>query len=186
MLKYALCTPKLGSLSTIQKLQEVHFTPSIDTEKYWGKPENTLSILPFLYAPAIKHISAMIEELKSFQWPCSNMPNPSTLTSLNIKLLREGTIGNILAHCPNLHTLAYHFYADADKNWPPAFLSCHDLATSLSHVKPTLTSLTLTGFFRDSYKLMGEPSVGMYTTLTVLPTFPVLEKLDMPFIILLD
>lgn len=109
MLKSALCGENNFGLSNFEKLREVTFSPRICIERLWGrnhndeKPDNSLCSLTFFSAPAIEHITATIEEPETFQWPGSP-PSPSTLTSLDLTLLREGTIGHILSRCRNLHT----------------------------------------------------------------------------------
>lgn len=185
MMINTLCHPLSGTLPKFNRLQEIYFSQQLDTGEKGGRRSNTLFVLSFFYAPNIKHISSVIDEPLSFIWP-STPPTASTLTSLHTSVLRENSLGEILQHCPNLKSLSYHFFADPDCMSPPAFLNCFELGKSLSHVQHTLTSLTLSGKFDTSGEILeeNETDPGMHGTITSLPSFPSLERLEVPLIFL--
>lgn len=191
MFKHALYEPNVYGFSKFEKLEEVQFSPRIDIEKEWGRkgndkrPNNSLCPLTFFYAPVIQHITATIEEPKVFEWPISP-PALSTLTSLDITLLREDTLGHILSRCHKLQSLSYRWFGDADCRQPRPVLSCPNLNSSLLSVKGTLKTLMLSGYIAVWEWDCGQiPPTGMDSTLTVLPKFTQLEELEVPMIFLL-
>ena len=201
MLKTALCGfgEKNFGISNFEKLREVTFSPRICIEKLWGrgnndeKPNNSPCSLIFFSAPAIEHITATIEEPQIFQWPGSP-PSPSTLTSLDLTLLREGTISHILSRCRNLQTLAYHFYADkASKHSHDrvqrslrALMVGERLMSSLALVQGTLKSLVLTAHVtaHDFDGHEGDPE-SIDKPISLRGSFLQLETLEIPIVFLL-
>lgn len=224
VLKTLLCSPEQSregkeqterfALSSFESLQEVTFTPSIDSEGYrhyipfsqrnitWGESRRDIvytAVLPFLYAPRIERIRATIEEPHTafhwLSWDDSNtsatareIPPPiaKTLKHLDITLLREENLGKILAQCPKLEALRWKFRANPHRMYPAPFLDCRVLEGALENVKGTLTSLVLELYFEDSRDISEyTPVHGILSTLTSLRSFPLLERLAIPWVLLL-
>jgi hypothetical protein len=95
---------------------------------------------------------------------------PANLTTLEVKLPRERSLGALLKTTQNLQALTWNFYSHPDLDWPAPFLDCKNLASSLSHVCTTLEELTITARF-DHSAVIDDPPMGVHGTLTTLIAF---------------
>ncbi|KAH7383493.1 hypothetical protein BKA64DRAFT_682460 [Cadophora sp. MPI-SDFR-AT-0126] len=197
MLKHALRTDGLTGVSVfisdLTSLRKVnlsgvlHITTNGRGITVQKNPKLILFVLLFLYSPGIQHLSAIVDDPGSLVWP-TNTACSSTLTSLHLSKIREGNLGQILSHCPNLQTLSYFWYVDEDCSSPLLpFLDCQSLDYSLSYVQTSLKLLRIAADFQptwiDCVDLL--PPRGMIGTITTLPKFLLLEKLEIPFFLLL-
>ena len=57
-------------------------------------------------------MSASIQNPDKWAWPAPYRPVPSKLKSLDLKIIREGCLGELLAVTKNLETLRWKWYYD--------------------------------------------------------------------------
>lgn len=191
VLTYAFCNPSCNSPEKLQSLRRVDLNFHFWTETWRTRLVPRLAsdlafIGPFLHAPSIEHLSAVIEEPYTSDW-IKKLPEASSLRSLQLSVLREKSLGEILRCCPRLDSLEYLWYADKKCELPPSFLHCVDLAQSLDHISLTLRYLKLSVEFQpsDSADEGWQAPFGIDGTVTTLPKFALLEDLEIPFILLL-
>ncbi|KAJ9150057.1 hypothetical protein NKR19_g5453 [Coniochaeta hoffmannii] len=169
-----------GCPRLFQNVSEVHFALSNDM-RYRVNSRNTAAYLRLFYLPSIERLTVSIDNPhKPFQWPLTQPPSPSRLTYLDLGMLREDHLGKVLAATPNLKTLRWGWvHADTIQD---RFVSpCIDLdkiAADLSHVRRTLTSLTVTAETEPS----GGESLVVWVkgSLAPLATLEALTSLHLP------
>jgi hypothetical protein len=145
-----ICEPEIYKLSNFQHLQELSFIGSESRDEACDrKTKNTADILSFFYLPNLQHMSASIENPDKWSWPAphAHAPTLSKLKSLDLRKIREGYLGEILAVTKNLETLCWKWYYDNDV-WDDfavtQTLNLNQTGTALSHVQKTLKDLTIT------------------------------------------
>lgn len=195
MMRYALRTGghirETSIISKFESLQTIKFPNWPWAESRNGKaiqvnPQFIDLVLLCFHCPGIRHLTAVVEAPGTLLWPLDTS-YCSTLTYLDISMVREMDLGTILSHCPRLETLSYHYYVDQDCGSPPPFLNCYTLQQSLTLVRNTLKSLRIAVTFQGTSfdcETQWLP-FGMIGTIENLPTYPLLEKLEIPFIVLL-
>ncbi|KAH7364837.1 hypothetical protein BKA65DRAFT_573392 [Rhexocercosporidium sp. MPI-PUGE-AT-0058] len=197
MLKHVIRTDGLTGvspfISDLKSLRTVTFPGSLGIHTngrgitVQKNPQLILFVLLFLYSPSIQHLSAIIEDPGLLVWP-ANTACSSSLTSLFLSKIREANLGQILSRCPSLQTLSYYWYVDQDGYSPlPPFLNCYSLDNSLLHIENSLKSLRIATEFQPTEQNHDDniPPRGIIGTIKTLPNFLLLEKLEIPFILLL-
>ncbi|RJE26611.1 hypothetical protein PHISCL_01025 [Aspergillus sclerotialis] len=110
------------------------------------KTKNTADVLPLFYLPSLQCMSVSIRNPEVWTWP-TDLPVPSKLTFLNLTSIREGQLGEILAVTQNLKTLRWEWYYDAGvaDEFVTKTIALDQIASAISHVRDSLTDLTITG-----------------------------------------
>jgi hypothetical protein len=106
---------------------------------------NTADVLPFLYLPSVKQLSASIENPFTFSWPATHPPSPSNLRSLKLRSIREPFLGQLLSVMGQLQTLDWEWYYDPefrDQVQTPV-IDLNEITTAISYVRETLTELVI-------------------------------------------
>lgn len=89
----ALCEEGDYRLPTFRHLRDVTYRLRHSQFRVmFGK--NTVNVLPFFYLPEIQTLSVTLDNPIAFDW-IIRMPNPSTITSLNLGSIRETHLGRV-------------------------------------------------------------------------------------------
>lgn len=144
-------------------------------------PRNTTNVLPFLYLPALKRISAAIENPPVFEWPAKHPPF-SPLTSLDIGILREGMLGPIISIFKALRRrwCWSYFEDDSDRRGDRTF-NLGQMIDDLTPAKDTLVEITIPAQLGSKYGEMGtEPPLTLLGSFKALVRFGALKRLEAP------
>ncbi|KAH6880833.1 hypothetical protein B0T10DRAFT_581538 [Thelonectria olida] len=151
MLRSALVRPTYCSLPNFQKLQKVTYSRNLEPRRYPAvrgyaglAGSSSPDALSLFYLPAVQHISACITNPAVFSWP-AYVPDPSTLTSLDISMLREPHLGGLLRVTKSLQKLRWQWWQEPMWGGITPIINLEQLLDALSHVRETLTDLSLTG-----------------------------------------
>ncbi|OJJ98444.1 hypothetical protein ASPACDRAFT_53325 [Aspergillus aculeatus ATCC 16872] len=146
------------------------------------RPLGQSLVLPFFYLPHVKHISAAVENTGTFAWPVACLPDPSSLTSIYLADIREANLGSLLSVTRNLQSLRWTWYYDygvLDAIVVP-IINLDGIAAALSHVRDTLTDLTI---FAEAPLGGGDqfhPAVKTEGSLRTMVEFDKLKRLQIP------
>ncbi|GAQ43073.1 hypothetical protein AtubIFM56815_008386 [Aspergillus tubingensis] len=188
VLNSALCRPKMYRLPTFQHLRDVSFHRVVGDDG--TKPnltprdrsKNTANVLPLFYLPNVQSMSVTVENPDEFTWPAAHLPDPSKLTSLDLTAVREAYLGNLLLVTPNLKTLRWAWYYDygVEDDFVSPIVDLDGVAAALSHVRSTLTDLTITADAPIGGNEQFYPAVKMEGSLHALVDFDELKRLQIP------
>ncbi|KAL6231362.1 hypothetical protein BDW75DRAFT_243961 [Aspergillus navahoensis] len=145
VLRSAILEPGSYRLPRFQDLREVTFMCRRAWDEIWEK-KNTADVLPLFYPPNLQRMSAYIQNPKEWAWPAAQLPMLLDLTSLDLAIIREGCLGKVLAATPNLETLRWEWLFDWgvwDRVFMTQTIDLNKIAADLSHVRGTLTDLTI-------------------------------------------
>ncbi|EEP82610.1 predicted protein [Uncinocarpus reesii 1704] len=150
MFHSALCEDRkcrLPSFNHLRDVSSVYFTLGIDYRRFVTY-RNTQDVLPLFYLPSVERISTLIDNPINFTWPAGNLPNPSGLKSLELLMIREGNLGQVLSVTTGLEKLAWEWYYRDDlmDHFVTDTFDFDLIAADLSHVRNTLTHLTISAF----------------------------------------
>ncbi|PYI14914.1 hypothetical protein BO99DRAFT_343837 [Aspergillus violaceofuscus CBS 115571] len=189
LLQSAICNPGMYKLPDFQHLRAVSFHPYDDSGAPYtalrSRGQSPLSqslVLPLFYLPKIQRISAAVENTDTFAWPTDCLPDPSKLTSIYLADIREANLGSLLSVTRNLRSLRWTWYYDAgvhDAIVVP-IVNLDGIAAALSHVRDTLTDLTI---FAEAPLGGGDqfyPAVKMEGSLRTMVEFDKLKRLQIP------
>lgn len=169
-------------LPDFRNLRNVSFLLPKDEDEARDKEiKNTADILPFFYLPELEHLSASIENPAEFTW--STAPIISNLTSLDLTTIRELYLGELLSVTQNLKTLHWHWYYDngvKDKFTTPV-IYLNQFAAAISHVRGTLTDLTISAESGIGGGDQFLPSVKIEGSLHTMADWDMLERLQVPW-----
>lgn len=145
----------------------------------------TADVLSLFYLPSVRHISS-IATILAPRWPLVAQPDASNLTSLELTLVREGHLGQILSVTRNLQKLRWGwFYREDLTECDKCVTNVIDLdkiVTDLSHVRDTLTDLTITAWTEADPFLPQLLTTGSFEGMT---HFAALTSLEAPLPFLL-
>ncbi|KAL7893893.1 hypothetical protein HDV63DRAFT_384577 [Trichoderma sp. SZMC 28014] len=182
MLRASLCQTVDCNLPRFQHLQKVYMNIQDEAPIRHPGMQNTADVLSLFYLPAARSISAVIDNPAVFTWP-ADAPNPSLLTSLHIRGVREGNLGHILATTKNLKTLEWQWrYMPVLRNETNTeIINLDQIAKDLSFVKDTLEDLRLLGAVSSDPELDDDlPWLQFQGSLKPLRRFEKLQKLLIP------
>ncbi|PTB66494.1 hypothetical protein BBK36DRAFT_1169085 [Trichoderma citrinoviride] len=139
---------------------------------------NTADVLPLSHLSSVRSITAEIDNTVVLEWP-TYTPNPSNITTLDLKVLREGHLGRILATRKNLKTLKWEW------SWEPYqtdginnhVINLHQITADLSFVQGTLESLQLSATVKLEHQ---DPRPRINGSLKCLEDVRNLRKLQVP------
>lgn len=178
-----------NNLPRFQRLQEVTWSSSMDLEAK-GSPANTVDGLTLFYLPNVRRIAARIENPTAFAWP-AGMPDPSSLTSLELKVAREPLLAQILAVTRNLRSLRWQWFChysegSQDPYHASPVIDLDQFMLAISQVRGTLTELVVSGGtdFGDCINL-NRPGLRVEGSLRDLSEFPKLSRFEAPLPVLL-
>ncbi|RAH68448.1 uncharacterized protein BO66DRAFT_377357 [Aspergillus aculeatinus CBS 121060] len=189
LLQSAICEPGMYRLPDFQHLRAVSFHSYDNSGELYttlrSRDQSPLSqslVLPFFYLPNVQRIAAAIENTGTFAWPAACLPDPSKLTSIHLADIREANLGSVLSVTRNLQSLRWTWYYDAgvhDAIVVP-IVNLDGIAAALSHVRDTLTDLTI---FAEASLGGGDqfyPAVKMEGSLRTMVEFDKLKRLQIP------
>jgi hypothetical protein len=190
MLRSALCEESTNShLSSFAYLEDVsadsaclHYNVRRKTQT-----RNTQDILPLFYLPSVKRIRALVDNPAIFAWTGKNPPNSRSLTTLDLTMLRERHLGQVLSVTPRLQKLEW----DWNYRWDLAddsvtdIIDLNQIAMGLSHVKETLTDLTITAGSERYKAELEDPEVQFSGSFNVFGGLDNLKRLQVPIPFLL-
>jgi hypothetical protein len=178
----AVCgRPRTSSYPAFHHLKEI----SIDFGdwRYFARPGPDLrDVLPFFYVPSVEHITVSIRNPDVFSWPDNRPPIAGSLTSLDIRCLREGPLGDILSATPSLKTLKW-FWFFQDTSITSIVIDLDQAAKSLSCVQSSLSELIITADTGAPEGFL--PTVTTRGSLKGIVEFPHLKKFSAPLPFLL-
>lgn len=154
---------------------------------YQGKARigssNTSDILTVFYSRTIRHISASIDNPLTFSWPGEAPPTPTNLTSLELAVLREGHLGELLSVTKNLRKLKWEWLLTPKAKRPGVkdIIDLNQIAADLSHVRHSLTDLTITADIDDSWRNYDMELLEFRGSFAALADFDGLKDLEIPF-----
>ncbi|CAG8428421.1 unnamed protein product [Penicillium salamii] len=190
MLRSALCEESTNShLSSFARLEDVsadspclHYNIRRQTQK-----RNAQDILPVFYLPSVKRIRALVDSPATFAWIGRNPPNPRSLTTLDLTSLREKHLGQVLSVIPRLQKLEWdwHYRWDLRDDCVTDIIDLDRIAAGLSHVKETLTDLTITAGSERSKDDLEDPDVQFSGSFKVFSGLQNLKLLQVPIPFLL-
>ncbi|OKO99951.1 hypothetical protein PENSUB_8168 [Penicillium subrubescens] len=187
VLRSAICEPMNYKLPSFEHLQDVSFLLNLGQNYVREKQSKDIAALSLFYLPNIRHMSASIENLTTFSWPKAHLPTPSQLTSLDLTKIREIYLGELLSVTPNLKSLhwkwQYDHGLDDDLNLP--ILDLDRIAAAISHVRGTLTELTITGCCEIKGDDQWIPSIEIKGSLNAMVNWAMLKKLQIPWAFLM-
>ncbi|KAJ3541422.1 hypothetical protein NM208_g733 [Fusarium decemcellulare] len=105
ILRAALFEPSRHQLPTYEHLREVDFS-QWPRERKPKDYKNTQDVLPFVYLPHIRDLSIGIDDTDELNWP-SHPPTSTSIQSLKLSKLREGSLGTFLSGFTSLRKLQY-------------------------------------------------------------------------------
>ncbi|KAJ5499859.1 hypothetical protein N7453_008910 [Penicillium expansum] len=147
MLRSALCEKNvyLSPFSHLQDVEALFPGVGLFVRKYTDA-RNTADVLPLFYLPFVERIRVLVDNPPTFIWPGKTLPNPSKLVSLDLTMLREGHLGQVLSTTPNLRKLKWDWYfrRDLQDEYVTDIIDLDQIAADLSHVRNSLTDLTIT------------------------------------------
>lgn len=172
ILRSSLCKPL--DHRPFQRLKQVHCHLA-DNVSYLSS-RNAAEVLPLFYIPSVEHISALIDDrATSFEWPSVHPPKPSSLTSLDITRLHEGHLGRLLSVTQGLRELRWTWFFESNA------IDLDQVDADLSHVKETLTNLSITAMLdEDIYGYTGTSGDIVEGSLKTLANYPALKILQIP------
>lgn len=165
-------------LPKFQFLQQVVLRPKLDAWRSW-RVKNTLEILPLCHLPDIRSFSAEIDNPAVFTWPAYR-PNLSTLTSLDIHVVREGHFGNILAVTTNLRSFRWKWLYEpvSMSKFNSCIINLDQITTDLSHVQDTLENLEISAYAYIDHHLL--PWLHVKGSMCAFRSFAKLKRLKVP------
>jgi hypothetical protein len=140
----ALCEEGDYRLPTFRHLRDVTYRLRHSQFRVmFGK--NTVNVLPFFYLPEIQTLSVTLDNPIAFDW-ITRMPDPSTITWLNLGSIRETHLGRVLSVTRGLITLRWDwFHSSLSKHTSDTrLIDLGEVATALIHVRNTLKELSIT------------------------------------------
>lgn len=148
---------------------------------------NTADVLPFFYLPSIKYLKTLVDNPATFIWPGKYPPNPSSLTSLDLTILREGHLGQVLSATQGLQKLHWDWYyrPDLQDHFVTDIIDLDQIAADLSHVQETLTDLTITAGSDVSQADPEPPELKFRGSFKTFSGLHMLKKLEVPILFLL-
>ncbi|ROT35448.1 hypothetical protein SODALDRAFT_394444 [Sodiomyces alkalinus F11] len=186
MLRFALCAGPAGSLnlSRFYRLEEL----SCQNDTYPGiknPVRTTYTILPFFYLLGIRKVKADIENpITIFTWP-SHLPDPSNLTILDLRDVRELFLTNLLAVTKGLRSLRWDWYSmksvarSGDPVYESPIIDLDQFATAVLQVRHTLNELIISGT-TDAPGDRDQPEVYIHGSLQALVGLDELRTLEAP------
>jgi hypothetical protein len=180
MLRASLCQTVNCKLPRFQYLRQVDLDVWSDIS-HRGNIKNAADALPLFYLPAVQSISAFIDNPATFAWP-TYAPNPSNLTSLHIRGVREVNLGRILATTQNLKTLRWEWaYIPVFRNnTNNNVIDLDKIVQDLLPVQGTLEKLHLSGDVTPELEPDFFPDLEIRGSLRLLRHFGKLYNLTIP------
>lgn len=140
--------------------------------------------LAMFYLPSVRHIEAVIGNPRStFAWPAST-PEPSALTSLNLRGIREPHLADILKSTRSLTRLSWEWFKTPEMRRTSYVLDLDAVSAALGHVEATLAELIITADLSPG-QAPELPRIEIRGAVESLRAMQRLESLQVPYIFLL-
>ncbi|KAL2803404.1 hypothetical protein BJX63DRAFT_437001 [Aspergillus granulosus] len=179
VLRSALCEPNGYELPKFQHLQEVSFLmPQWEDE--------ARDALAFFYLRNIERISALIENAPQFKWPGVQPPLLSKLKALDLTHIRQKYLGKLLLVTPNLTSLRWFWYYDLGvrDDFITRTVELDQIPSALSHVRSSLTELTLKAACEAGANTHWYPGVKVNGSLSGIADFDMVKRFQVPLVFL--
>ncbi|GFF92050.1 hypothetical protein IFM61392_08016 [Aspergillus lentulus] len=190
-LRSALCEESqnshLPSFTHLQDVSVVYPDLGINIRRFTNV-RNTADVLPLFYLPSIKQITTLVDNpTATFMWPGKYPPNPSKLASLDLKMLREGPLGQVLSVTQGLQKLQWEWYyrPDLKDHSVTDIINLDQIAADLSHVQATLTDLSIMALSDLSESAPEQPEVTFRGSFKAFSGLHRLKNLEVPIPFLL-
>lgn len=186
VLRSALHEKRCSGQAFFPYLREVSLKMGVDTYRDHSY-KNTKDVLPFLYLPDVRHLSLSIENPSLFVWPIGAPPSPSSLTSLDLTLVRETHLGTLLSVTKGLEILRWDWYHNPALQDPynRPNIDLAQIAAALSNVRGSLKELTISADCDLGWAASQLPQLTISGSLDDLSGFRSLKKLSIPLPFLL-
>ncbi|GAQ04048.1 hypothetical protein ALT_1369 [Aspergillus lentulus] len=190
-LRSALCEESqnshLPSFTHLQDVSVVYPDLGINIRRFTNV-RNTADVLPLFYLPSVKQITTLVDNpTATFMWPGKYPPNPSKLVSLDLKMLREGPLGQVLAVTQGLRKLQWEWYyrPDLKDHSVTDIINLDQITADLSHVQATLTDLSIMALSDLSESAPEQPEVRFRGSFKAFSGLHKLQNLEVPIPFLL-
>lgn len=185
VLRSAICESGIYKLGNFQHLEQLSFLHRESRDEACDRKfKNTAAILPFFYLPNLQHVSASIDNPDKWAWPSPHPPVPSKLKSLDLRTIREGCLGELLAVTKDLETLHWKWYYDSgvEDDFITQTVDLDQIVTALSHVRGTLKDLTITADCQPAAAVGDQffPGLEAVGSLKALVNFDQIRTLQIP------
>ncbi|KAH7128004.1 hypothetical protein B0J13DRAFT_564827 [Dactylonectria estremocensis] len=188
VLRSALCEhhPNLPRYEHLEDAAATYFSLGIDLRRHTDI-RNTADVLALFYLPSVKRIRASLDNPDIFTWPAAQPPSPSRLETLDLTMIREGNLGQVLSVTSGLKKLLWDWYyrPDLEDRFVTDAISLDRLASDLSHVRGTLTHLTITAATDMSRAEPDFPPVQITGNFNIFANLNVLKRIEVPLPFLL-
>lgn len=167
-------------LPRFKYLREVDYELSdCNTRKLCGR--NTADILPLFYLPEVQRLSVALDNPITLTWPLQSPLILSTLTSLDLALIRETHLAHLLSLTPRLTTLRWQFfYCELSEHASnTSHINLDEVGNALSYVRNTLREFCISAYCSLGFYIE-QPPLTIQESLTTLGDFNKLEKLEIP------
>jgi hypothetical protein len=190
MLRSALCEESQNShLTSFTHLQDVSVVyPGLGLHiRRFTDVRSTADVLPLFYLPSIEQIRTLVDNPATFMWPGEYPPIPSKLTSLDLRMLREGPLGQVLSVTRGLRKLKWDWYyrEDIKDHFVTDIINLDQIAADLSHIQETLTDLTITAATDLAESAPEHPEVIFHGSFKTFSGLRMLKNLEVPVAFLL-
>ena len=173
------------TLPTFEYLKDVYLPYSARKTKirHGIEVKNTTELLSIFYLPSIQRVSVTIDSPIAFSWPFPKPPDPAQLKALKLYHIREGHLEKFLSTMRALKTLRWDWvYRSTLKddviNIP--VMNLDQIVADLSHVRDTLTDLTITADIFISKSETESPTVEIKGSLEGIVDFDGLKRMRIP------
>ncbi|TGO21442.1 hypothetical protein BPAE_0219g00030 [Botrytis paeoniae] len=159
-------------IASFQRLQHVTFKQTT-IGRFRRGTLNPQDILPFFSCPNVVCLSAAIDTPIDYGWPLDSRPVASTITSLDLDLVKAGMLYHILSVTTKLKTLRWrwHHYGNCGTT-----IQYDVIIGALSLVRNTLTDLTISA---ENEVVNADSSwIGVTGSLDGLVNFKILKRLE--------
>ncbi|OIW23016.1 hypothetical protein CONLIGDRAFT_146120 [Coniochaeta ligniaria NRRL 30616] len=169
-------------------LPDFRYLEEVSVVKEWSSYRNTQDLLPLFYLPALKHMKlwldnpAYLNPDTMIAWPTGQVPNASTLRSLELISTREPQLWHILAATTGLQSLkwAWNHDKDTEDSVIKPVVDLDEIVRVLTPVKHTLTRLEIEAFTDLGAPPIQEPRLNFKGSLRSLREFIKLKSLHLP------
>ena len=139
-----------------------------------------LDILPLFYLPQVQSLNISLHNPLTFSWPIETAPDPSTISSLTLRLIREQHLYYLLSETSGLRNLKWllSYYEELGRESCTPVIDLDKLGDALFQVRNTLKELVIDTVIHKG--LDDPPTLYMTGSLGALIYFSQLDKLVIP------
>ncbi|KAL4994208.1 hypothetical protein BDV10DRAFT_189212 [Aspergillus recurvatus] len=186
VLRSAICEPGEYTLPDFRHLQDISFQPRLnDSDEPSRYIKNTKDVLPFLYLPSLRRLSAGIENPVAWAWPAACLPIAPNLRTLELSCIRELYLGELLSGTQNVESLWFHWYFDWGLHYyrdrfTTNIVHLDQLGDAIAGIGSTLTDLTISAECDYASGDIMRPAIKLEGSLHALLTCENIRELQVP------